>query len=281
MSNFLDIPREIRDTIYEIVLGEGHPLPLDADVYKTNRVKNVDEYRGDRFNRLPFNNTPVSGLGLLLTNRQICSETQEAVKRYARAQQLCLRLDIILKTEGLLYPTWTHIPFFSWNIHRLEVNFRIAGHNNMRYFFMGSTLLALALFALTDRFLRYGPTFMSSQKNFQGVIHIKTLFINVVTINPPPFVSVPERIHQEFLNFMLHRTKMVLNTGGRFGRYRTLMMQRIDKIVFALGGIVVEEINVHYLAVKHGVLQVVPPKKSASLGMWTRAKIDKIYGTGC
>lgn len=74
---------------------------------------------------MPAAAPPNPALPLLLTNRQLRTETAELLTRPSFRRHAYFSLDVVYLTDATLWPTWTGVPFLSDRIDTLYVHFRI------------------------------------------------------------------------------------------------------------------------------------------------------------
>jgi len=97
MSSLLDIPREIRDIIFKLVLTATPPIHAHP-----------------------------TATSLLATNHQLHVETKESLLRLLGKGKL-YRLDLLLFQEQDLRATWTFLPAHTRHIDTVEVDLRMEG----------------------------------------------------------------------------------------------------------------------------------------------------------
>ena len=199
MKSLLDLPREIRDIIYELVLASKIAAPFDpgADppascTYYT--PKPYENYHPTSFSLKPLR--PAS-YGLLLVNHKVNQETREAIRRLASQTQLHYRLDCFVFNRPLFFhPTWIEMPAFIPHIDNIDVDFRLtfAAYANLAP--DSANRISLPWAFLAQSFLEFIRNFADSASTFNALTAQKSegssaLAINTVTINvvPPPLPS--------------------------------------------------------------------------------------------
>lgn len=134
MPNFLDLPRELRDRILELVVAHRVDLPdiEDLSTLAIGRTAINDvaagPWAGTR--SVFYENEPrVNALRSIFTvNRQLRLEAKQAL---ARAKLSGVHeLDIIILDETNLIPTWIYAPSVTYRIETLKVTIRVANTNN-------------------------------------------------------------------------------------------------------------------------------------------------------
>jgi len=161
MTSFLQLPRELRDDIYELCL-----VHLDEPAQNTplERERRLELHDLDYFSHWKGNgirwspSTPkTSPSALLQVNRQIRAETQAAIDRLGLGPP---QLDILLVDEDELWPTWTSVgPMRKQGPDMLKVTIRIDGisKGECSGFEEDADLRTLWRFSsILERFLRLG-----------------------------------------------------------------------------------------------------------------------------
>jgi hypothetical protein len=112
MTQFLDLPRELRDMVYTEALTSCRPLPTLRDTQSTSGWYRPWEPRtglGDHGCALSSRRAPSTCANLLACNRQINAEMMQAVERGRQTGRLAALIDCIAKDE-MHYFTWLAIP---------------------------------------------------------------------------------------------------------------------------------------------------------------------------
>ncbi|KAF1976251.1 hypothetical protein BU23DRAFT_456308 [Bimuria novae-zelandiae CBS 107.79] len=119
MPTFFDLPRELRDLLYEEVLLWQRPRPELAGekfmVYDRNRrFKKVYEpqssLRGEFGCAYALEHPPSTCASFLACNRQIYAEMKETMQRLGKKGLVNVRLDCIAEDESFHYFTWLGVP---------------------------------------------------------------------------------------------------------------------------------------------------------------------------
>lgn len=123
-SPFLDLSRELRDNVYEVVLLSSRPPPSSPEcegAWKNSgsMVRSSFEYH----NHYSADGYQSTSAPLLRTCRQINEEVAEAVVRLTKLNHLLYRLDLMLLDERKLSIIWLAFPHSTTNIPRLDVDF--------------------------------------------------------------------------------------------------------------------------------------------------------------
>ncbi|EEY21171.1 predicted protein [Verticillium alfalfae VaMs.102] len=128
-SQFLALPRELRDLILGYAIAIGRPPPSGASA-TLNRVRTLAHDENDHLERANLFSersidatawNSITVLNLLLTNRQICCETLKRVKG-----PLTYRLDLMHVSGSGIWPTWLAVPIRQHHIDTLHVALRIS-----------------------------------------------------------------------------------------------------------------------------------------------------------
>ncbi|OJJ54879.1 hypothetical protein ASPSYDRAFT_49040 [Aspergillus sydowii CBS 593.65] len=172
-SSLLQIPRELRDQIIELVLYSPSQL-TDGLLYPSNRVHLHDTKYSVLFcERVWYVKEPEwtipAARALLLVSHQIAAETKAILSRC----RVSYVLDVGIVQGRYLWPTWLAVPILSDRIDELTVNLRVFGsatsatrhYNAFRD--TGSQTngnpppFASMLYSLLERILKRGPSFPS------------------------------------------------------------------------------------------------------------------------
>lgn len=121
MARFTDLPRELRDHVYELLLLSTRPRPAaPADKFMAYnpsaqpRFKKVYEpasaLRGEFGCAYALEDVPATCAGFLACSRQMRAEMGEVRERLERRALVDVRLDCIAEDESWHYFTWLGIP---------------------------------------------------------------------------------------------------------------------------------------------------------------------------
>ena len=262
--SLLELSRELRDKVYEILLVSSRPTPNSPEEAGPRRSANFqsdDEWPvwaaqhevnswDERNNHYPLENPGHATASLQRTCRQIHEEVTEAMNRLRKHGRLQSKLDIMVVDDRHLYPTWLAINPVGRQIPILRVNIRSSGDvSGDESGWKGSpSALVWMLYTLLERFIRYGPDFLPSAKRIKR-LQICHLAINVVQPSPRPHhgfygkgTSVefgnakgllnPEevlRLLKGEMTLLLQRTK---STDG----YAKIIFPRVRRISFLFNG---------------------------------------------
>ncbi|PTU20629.1 hypothetical protein P175DRAFT_0531969 [Aspergillus ochraceoroseus IBT 24754] len=176
MSRFLDIPLELRELIIARVLYSSTDPPSTA------LELNGQEYYDLNYSAWVSSGTHVyytqqdmpsssKCLSLLLTNRQLSTETRAVLER----RKLDYIVDISVKNELDLFLTWQSVPCLSTHISTLYTNVRLFGPIIDSRTIQGQLGdggrrgFHWSFYAALERFLRYGPVgYRKDLQEFEG-----------------------------------------------------------------------------------------------------------------
>ena len=190
MSSLLDIPREVRSHILELVLCSSRAPPQNPATALQNRIELHDvqyhawEY-GPRNNKYEQGNYITTSLPLLLVNRQLFVETQSVLERLSMKHSYSL--DIMFVNEQELWPTWLSVPALSTRVDNLAATVRIfgspksLGQSGFRGGDGGPPQIVWCFYSLMERFLIHGPVGKRISGSQDKNITIKVLTLNIVT----------------------------------------------------------------------------------------------------
>ncbi|KAL9577472.1 MAG: hypothetical protein Q9212_006342 [Teloschistes hypoglaucus] len=163
-SLFLQLPREIRDRIYEELLDVEFPIPDSIDSKEERHC--LASRRGGTIrvvNHLPA----FSAGGLARCCHQIFDELSGAIKRRsASARGITGKLDLMIHGpdehhgQERIYPSWTALPIPMSSIHNVHVTFRTVKPEELFWVGDGGPgFFTRALLHLLGCFFAYGPSF--------------------------------------------------------------------------------------------------------------------------
>jgi hypothetical protein len=132
MSQFLTMPRELRDKILLLVLYACRPTPATLEEVEEQQRKTLhgngsDEsiyYGSSSFYTLTdAAYYALNGPPLLLCNKQLYQETKAVIDRHG----LNYELDIKIVNDQYIAPTWKSIPFHAERLNQVNVVFQSIG----------------------------------------------------------------------------------------------------------------------------------------------------------
>ncbi|KZV80200.1 hypothetical protein EXIGLDRAFT_733449 [Exidia glandulosa HHB12029] len=220
MSHLLDIPSEIRDFILELCLLARRAAPVDiASAERTrlparyNSSKNFKAW-GYGQNNVRYENTSYTSnaTALLLVNRQLCTETQDAIARLRATGRYAYALDIMLVKESEVWATWLCVPsvtnLTSTTVDCIDVSMRTFGTGEgsemktRSYVHSAFTPgdgspppIVWCFYFLIEHFLRVGP-FPKVQDAEDRRLGIRKLVLDFHTPKEGPFPPAGVRMHQ-------------------------------------------------------------------------------------
>ncbi|KAJ5703248.1 hypothetical protein N7488_010796 [Penicillium malachiteum] len=164
MCLFLNIPFELRALIIEHVLYTPlsppvTPLQSDGIEYNDLRYKAWVGRGSKAYYKPQSMASSPSCLSLLLTNRQISTETRMMLGR----MKVDYILDISVKDDLNIFLTWLSVPCLTTHISTLYANVRLFGHIIEKRVICsqlgdgGRLGFHWSFYAALERFLRYGP----------------------------------------------------------------------------------------------------------------------------
>ncbi|KAI4187068.1 MAG: hypothetical protein L6R41_003052 [Letrouitia leprolyta] len=251
---FLQLSRELRNSIYELLLLSKRERPLSLEHGNLRRYSDSADkiwFRGrDQYLAENLINPIVP---LQLTCGQIHDEGQDAIIRIQRSGCLTFELDIIMLHETELYPTWLSIPVVTDTIPKLKVGFRFfaerKGHTGGWRSRGGAPPNIIgSLFTLLKRFLLRGPNFFSPIKR-KRMIKVDELSINLQT--PSTWLnnewceltgsmyrldSKTPTPPQRVMGGMTYHLGLLLKGSKYPVNHAQLLFQRIKRITFTLDG---------------------------------------------
>ncbi|CAL8584278.1 hypothetical protein XPA_009882 [Xanthoria parietina] len=199
--SFLQLPRELRDDIYTLLLNSLADPPASPKAAGI-RYREVVTSRTHLNDKCIFYPPPLSRNGpaaaLSQCNRQLRQELNDLVTSSHRTKDVTCTVDVMLKS-CLLWPTWTSLPPPVATVDHLEINLRLFDLKCGRGLFWcygepGATFVVL--FRALNRLLHHGPRFLYKDGESQS-LKINTLTINVLhgygTVTQPDHIWFLER----------------------------------------------------------------------------------------
>lgn len=180
MITLLDVPREIRNEVFSILLHESQtaPLPLPAEVAKSHTRRDPNDTSARKI-RYPSSSPPIPTIKLLLlVNRQLHQESRAAIEHYLNCGSPTLKLDLLIESNTWLFPSWIQVLPYTPIVKKLHVSirpFKDASSGTLGNPFVGTWHFG----DLINVVLRYGPAF-----DFSGAAKpfiIEELLIDLVT----------------------------------------------------------------------------------------------------
>ncbi|KAL8832456.1 MAG: hypothetical protein Q9170_004867 [Blastenia crenularia] len=253
---FLNLSRELRDIIYEILLLSQRAPPSSPE-YRGARKQpsSADAELLESCNRYPAEDLINPTVSLQLTCRQVSEEIHDATLRLEKSKGLTHKLDVMMLNEDTMYPTWLSFPGLTDRIVKLDVEFRLFCDREIDPFTSewkggdgGPSLMIWSLFTLMRRFLLRGPCFLSPVKRNRKIM-VEELSINIQTPSVPPpngffgehswqaWMDRENHLHpKRIVGMMTSEMSHLLRRTRYTVRYATLIFERIKRITFSLDG---------------------------------------------
>lgn len=157
---FLQLPREIRDNVYEYVVeSNAEPPKSPKDLTLSDRCE-FEGIWGQNAGTMVQKNSlaKVTCHGLLFSNRQVSEELRHILSYNGTTGKLdCMAVDL------RLWATWTLLPL---TLEYLQVNFRIFNCVSIQWCGDGGRgLVAQHLLGLVGGFFEFGPRFFGKPLN--------------------------------------------------------------------------------------------------------------------
>ncbi|KAK8123155.1 hypothetical protein PG984_011825 [Apiospora sp. TS-2023a] len=129
MTSFIDLPREIRDDIlHRTLLSERSAPAKRKDGVGRTPITDIKARCWMLKDRVLYEKqtTQPTATALMLVNRQLYNETQDALNRLPDQGRRC-KVDVMFLEERELWVTFTHIPLCSTRWDQVDVTIRIVG----------------------------------------------------------------------------------------------------------------------------------------------------------
>jgi hypothetical protein len=216
MASLMTIPRELRDHICHFALlaqtNEAPSLnkPFEELVANRKQYENPNLISWSSLVLSDPSHNVSNATALLLVNRQLRAESQEAIQRLEK-QGVTYELDVVVVDEILPLTTWICVPFLTTAVEELNITIRISGsydpekdriHDGFERLFgpyspygsfkgfqeedVDGPALGWQIYGILERFLRVGATHERTNGKEHRHIILKTLTIDVQT---PPGVD--------------------------------------------------------------------------------------------
>lgn len=160
---FVDLPREIRDRVYSLVLALRVAPPPDANELGPKMSASNDRVhdKGISYEKKAI---VFSASSLLLCNRQIATEMHEEISR--QSENVLWHLDCgITSRVGMLRLTWLALPVPPRYLRRIKVDLRVLVDKRIRWNGDGGPGPPVQdLLRLLGTFVAYGPGFCPNNR---------------------------------------------------------------------------------------------------------------------
>jgi hypothetical protein len=187
MPSLLDLPRELRDYIIDLVLfTPSQDCSCDDSQRRKVEATDSEPLNGCSFlvKLLPHNGSFVNSTSLLLLNHQLNAETLSTLQR----KKASYVLDATVVNERELWPTWKSGPFLSRKADEIYVSIRQVTTTKLGWVRKtnrwlggdGTPLLAWGFGSLLSLFLIHGPV-MDHPEEKDKRISVQKLVLDVQT----------------------------------------------------------------------------------------------------
>jgi hypothetical protein len=275
MLSLLDIPRELRDHIIELVLCSNRappesPSTASQDRFELHDIRYISWDYGPTHNKYERQDY-ITSLPLLLVNRQLSAETKSALARLSTKHSY--NLDVMFVNEAELWPTWLLVPALSNHVDRVAATFRIFGHwdrKSRSALGIGNASppqIVWCFYSLMERFLRRGPVGEREAGSQDRNITISVLTLDFLTpqdidMLPPQQAKYNDwfqsrvrtrrrRADADMANFIMRPEWLaafvsdfmsgLLRMGYHTARYGMIIYERIGTIQICVDGVLKEE----------------------------------------
>ncbi|KAL8703370.1 MAG: hypothetical protein Q9201_003455 [Fulgogasparrea decipioides] len=180
--SLLQLPRELRDRIYDAVLDLETPVP--DSTYSTTKRRTIASRKG-RTIYLPLELPAISSGNLLRCNRQVFGELSQTIssRNSTRSRGLTCKLDLMIQGRDpgqdeddycllckdedsqAIFPTWVSLPAPISHLKHVHVNFRVRNQATLSWAGDGGPgWTTQSLLHLLGCFFAYGPSFTEARK---------------------------------------------------------------------------------------------------------------------
>lgn len=142
LSHLLQLPRELRDLVWEQSLLAAHPPPaITSPVDIAAAYRQYDSW-GEEAIHYP-RTTRINSTALLCCNRQIHAEVRAAIERLRAQRRLACSLRMLLRNEKHLFLDWLCVPALSAHYDTVHISFKIVGKPQPKHSPTTSTSLCM------------------------------------------------------------------------------------------------------------------------------------------
>jgi hypothetical protein len=177
----LELPREIRAQIFEIVVLSLAPRPSGPDRCRHTHYS-ISRPCGTNLGYQCVCYLPVraTGIDLLLVNRQINSEVVQIYSSLSQRKEVVYTIDGMIENVGRLFATPLCVPFPSQRINILWIDIRFYGNYDLS---RGCVALwGSSMMALLTMILKRGPDFLRVHKDAgRPRVEIDTVILNLLS----------------------------------------------------------------------------------------------------
>lgn len=301
----LTLPHEILSEIIDLVVSSTRTPPDKPEDYVGNERFEDTECIGWFGDQLvardpnPASYRPM-GQGLLLTNRQLRTETLASIDRICPGGSY--KLDVMIDNEQRLLPMWTFLPNFSRHVDTVTATMRIFGSAEKRMSMFrggcgGPPLISWSFYNLLERLLKVGPVgkLPAAFSKLDRVITIRTLEIDALTPrglskdvpllgddsdlseeDDPPRrrpVKRPEHLI-DFLSYMIGTLCSMESDAAEYG---AMLFERVGTVKLKIDGVEKEEYNLGKQLASFppdGPWRAFSRKKQVDWKAWRRRAVD-------
>ncbi|KAK7548726.1 hypothetical protein IWX49DRAFT_44630 [Phyllosticta citricarpa] len=199
--SLMDLPRELRDCIWEacLTIPSSRPASPDPNDYVAGNTPN------DETVYYPTPNVNITSVSLLCVNRAANAEVHATILRLYAHRRVNSKLNILTRNEKFLRLDWLLLPVNSVHYDNLEVDFRFTGQPSWhgpngllpsvpdQSFFQvfypePNPKILYCLAAILSRFQKWGPGFEGPPRTTRPPRKrsIGCLSLNIVTPSLPP-----------------------------------------------------------------------------------------------
>ncbi len=186
---FSDLPRELRDAIYNVILLTPLSSPSSPEECRTSRshygIVHPNASGNMGYKCVGYAPPQISSSALLLVNHQTHFEVREMLDGLIARKELVYKLDCMVENERRLFATPLLIPVIMPRVNKIEIDIRFFGDYKLQ---RGcAALWRFSLVCFLNRFLIRGPNLLSPPKNpEQSNVSVDTIALNFLTLPEVP-----------------------------------------------------------------------------------------------
>ncbi|EKG14191.1 hypothetical protein MPH_08644 [Macrophomina phaseolina MS6] len=125
-SHLLQLPRELRDLIWEYSLLAAHPTPAITSPASIAAAYRKYDSWGEELIHYP-RSTPINSTALLCCSHQLHNEVRAAIERLRAQRRLVCSLRLLLRNEQYLFLDWTCVPTRSTHYDGVHISVKVLG----------------------------------------------------------------------------------------------------------------------------------------------------------